>query len=60
MLNIGNSQSGITGENMLTIGGRTINVLVLISGIASGDVIVNEDGSGDNILFENGDNWIVE
>lgn len=58
--NINGEGVGITGSNMLSIGGGTINVLLLISGIASGDIIVNEDGSGDSILFENGDNWVVE
>jgi hypothetical protein len=55
-----NINPGISGSHMLSVGGRNINVLILISGVASGDVIVNEDGSGDAILFENNDNWVVE
>lgn len=29
-------------------------------GAAEGDQIVNEDGSGDAILFENDDTWVTE
>jgi len=50
--------SGMTGSNILTVGGYDINILV--SGVAAGDVVVNEDGSGDALLFENGDTWVTE
>jgi len=58
MLSIG---EGITGSNMLSIGVKRISFPSDVGGgVEEGTKIVNEDGSGDAIIFENGDNWITE
>ena len=58
MLTIGDGP--ISG--MLTVGGNGIQISARTETIAAegGSRVVNEDGSGDGILFENDDQWVTE
>ena len=50
----------ITGTNVISVGISSAYTSTGVEAAEEGSYIVNEDGSGDKILFENDDSWVSE